>query len=82
MGNVSKLVLKIGGLGVCVHYPKRAEPGIPTLLEMMAAAKKEGETEKESDRRKKRVTEGKRGKWHIQDISFNQFLWLLFPFVC
>lgn len=53
MGNVSKLVLKIGGLGVCVHYPKRAEPGIPTLLETMAAAKKEGETEKESDRRKK-----------------------------
>ena len=30
-----------------MRCPKRAEPGIPTLLETMAAAKKEGETEKE-----------------------------------
>ena len=42
------------GLGVCMRCPKRAEPGIPTLLETMAAAKKEGETEKESSRKKKR----------------------------
>ena len=51
---MSKLALKVDGLGVCGHYQKRAEPGILTLLETMAAAKKEGGTGKESNRRKKR----------------------------
>lgn len=49
---MSKVALKIDGLGVCGHYQKRAEPGILTLLETMAAAKKEGGTEKERQKAK------------------------------
>ena len=38
---------------------------------------KEGERERERET----VAEGSRGKCHIQDINFNQVLWLLFFFV-
>ena len=49
---MSKLALKVDGLGGCGHYQKRAEPGILTLLETMAAAKKEGGTGKEQQKEK------------------------------
>lgn len=75
VGNVSKLVLKIVGWEYECAVQRELSLGSQRY-------ERQWQQQRKRERQKKRVAEGERGKWHVQYISFNQFLRLLFPFVC